>query len=99
MLTGMMGTIPSDVRSGLLELFYAVYEKNPDRCIDALVTMGVLIPGNDMTAVRRTAAFFLTNFEVCWLFGGLTALKESNIGGAACLMSGCLPSCTAHHLD
>ena len=24
---GMMGTIPSDIRSGLLELFYGVYEK------------------------------------------------------------------------
>jgi hypothetical protein len=62
---GMMGTIPTDVRSGLLELFYGVYEKDPDRCIGALVTMGVLIPGNDMTAVRRTATFFLSNFEVC----------------------------------
>ena len=40
-----------------------VYEKDPDRCISALVTMGVLIPGPDMTAVRRTAAFFLKNFE------------------------------------
>mmetsp|Transcript_1238 Transcript_1238/g.3679 ORF Transcript_1238/g.3679 Transcript_1238/m.3679 type:complete len:832 (+) Transcript_1238:121-2616(+) len=60
---GMMGEIPKDVRSGLLELFYGVYEKDPDRCIGALVTMGVLIPGPDMTAVRRTAAFFLKNFE------------------------------------
>lgn len=25
--------------------------------------MGVLIPGNDMTAVRRTAAFFLQNLQ------------------------------------
>ncbi len=25
--------------------------------------MGVLIPGPDMTAVRRTAAFFLNNFQ------------------------------------
>ena len=25
--------------------------------------MGVLIPGNDMTAVRRTAQFFLNNFQ------------------------------------
>jgi hypothetical protein len=66
LLAGMMGTIPTDVRSGLLELFYGVYEKDPDRCIGALVTMGVLIPGNDMTAVRRTAAFFLSNFEVGW---------------------------------
>lgn len=34
---GMMGTIPSDVRSGLLELFYGVYEKDPDRCALQLV--------------------------------------------------------------
>lgn len=60
---GMMGEIPKDIRAGLLELFYGVYEKDPDRCIGALITMGVLIPGNDMTAVRRTAKFFLTNFE------------------------------------
>ena len=33
------------------------------RCLDALVTMGVLIPGPDMTAVRRTAQFFLNNFQ------------------------------------
>ena len=29
---GMMGTIPGDVREGLLELFYGVYQKDPDRC-------------------------------------------------------------------
>ena len=29
---GMMGSIPNDVRGGLLELFYGVYEKDPDRC-------------------------------------------------------------------
>lgn len=34
------------------------------RCIDALVTMGVLVPGGDSTAVRRTAEFFLKNFDV-----------------------------------
>lgn len=27
----MMGSIPNDVRGGLLELFYGVYEKDPDR--------------------------------------------------------------------
>ena len=36
------------------------------RCIDALVTMGVLVPGGDRTAVRRTAEFFLKNFEVTY---------------------------------
>lgn len=61
---GMMGTIPSDVRGGLLELFYGVYQKDPDRCLDALVTMGVLVPGGDRLAIRRTAEFFLNNFQV-----------------------------------
>ena len=37
---GMMGTIPSDVRSGLLELFYGVYEKDPDRCAPQLFWSG-----------------------------------------------------------
>ena len=27
----MMGSIPNDVRGGLLELFYGVYEQDPDR--------------------------------------------------------------------
>jgi predicted unusual protein kinase regulating ubiquinone biosynthesis (AarF/ABC1/UbiB family) len=60
---GMMGTIPGDVRQGLLELFYGVYEKDPDRCLDALVSMGVLVPGGDRVAVRRTAQFFLDQFQ------------------------------------
>ena len=64
---GMMGTIPSDVRNGLLELFYGVYQKDPDRCIDALITMGVLVPGGDRLSIRRTAEFFLKNFEVFFL--------------------------------
>ena len=64
LLAGMMGTIPSDVRSGLLELFYGVYQKDPDRCIDALITMGVLVPGGDRLSIRRTAEFFLQNFQV-----------------------------------
>ena len=60
---GMMGTIPNDVRSGLLELFYGVYKRNVDGCLDALVKMGVLVPGGDRTAVRRTGEFFLQSFE------------------------------------
>lgn len=60
---GMMGSIPNDVRGGLLELFYGVYKKNVDSCLDALVKMGVLVPGGDRTAVRRTGEFFLSSFE------------------------------------
>ncbi len=41
----MMGQIPSNVREGLLEVFYGVYQKNAQRVLDALVVMGVLVPG------------------------------------------------------
>jgi predicted unusual protein kinase regulating ubiquinone biosynthesis (AarF/ABC1/UbiB family) len=60
---GMMGTIRPGIRGGLLELFYAVYEKDANKCLEALVTMGVLVPTGDLTAVRRTAQFFLDSFE------------------------------------
>ena len=35
---GMMGTIKPGIRGGLLELFYAVYERDSNKCLDALVT-------------------------------------------------------------
>jgi predicted unusual protein kinase regulating ubiquinone biosynthesis (AarF/ABC1/UbiB family) len=60
---GMMGSINSNVREGLLEVFYGVYEKDPDKVLQAMVQMGVLVPSSDMTAVRRTAQFFLNSFE------------------------------------
>lgn len=40
---GMMGSIPGNVRGGLLELFYGVYNKDAERCLEALITMGVLV--------------------------------------------------------
>jgi predicted unusual protein kinase regulating ubiquinone biosynthesis (AarF/ABC1/UbiB family) len=49
-------------RAGLRELFYGVYERDSDKCLDALETMGVLV-GGDRTSVRRTADFFLNSFE------------------------------------
>lgn len=60
---GMMGSIPGGVRGGLMQLFYGVYNKDPDSCLDALITMGVLVPGKDRLAVRRTAEFFLSSFQ------------------------------------
>ncbi|KAL2339447.1 hypothetical protein Fmac_007387 [Flemingia macrophylla] len=60
---GMMGSISSNIREGLLEAFYGVYEKNPDKVLQAMIQMGVLVPTGDMTAVRRTAQFFLNSFE------------------------------------
>ncbi|KAJ8769657.1 hypothetical protein K2173_005260 [Erythroxylum novogranatense] len=60
---GMMGSISSNIREGLLEAFYGVYEKDPDKVLRAMIQMGVLVPTGDMTAVRRTAQFFLNSFE------------------------------------
>lgn len=60
---GMMGSISPNIREGLLEVFYGVYEKNAEKVLQAMVQMGVLVPTGDMTAVRRTAQFFLNSFE------------------------------------
>ncbi|XP_062222978.1 protein ACTIVITY OF BC1 COMPLEX KINASE 8, chloroplastic-like isoform X2 [Phragmites australis] len=60
---GMMGSISPNIREGLLETFYGVYEKDPDKVLQAMIQMGVLVPNGDMTAVRRTAQFFLNSFE------------------------------------
>ncbi|XP_057774763.1 protein ACTIVITY OF BC1 COMPLEX KINASE 8, chloroplastic-like [Salvia miltiorrhiza] len=60
---GMMGSISRNIREGLLEVFYGVYEKDPEKVLQAMVQMGVLVPTGDMTAVRRTAQFFLNSFE------------------------------------
>ncbi|RVX21368.1 Protein activity of BC1 complex kinase 8, chloroplastic [Vitis vinifera] len=60
---GMMGSISSNIREGLLESFYGIYEKDPDKVVQAMIQMGVLVPTGDMTAVRRTAQFFLNSFE------------------------------------
>lgn len=60
---GMMGSISPNIREGLLEVFYGVYEKDPDKVLAAMVQMGVLVPSSDLTAVRRTAQFFLNSFE------------------------------------
>ncbi|KAL9250428.1 ACTIVITY OF BC1 COMPLEX KINASE 8, chloroplastic-like protein [Drosera capensis] len=48
---GMMGSISPNIREGLLEV------------LQAMIKMDVLVPTGDMTAVRRTAQFFLNSFE------------------------------------
>nr|KYP67577.1 Uncharacterized protein sll1770 family [Cajanus cajan] len=60
---GMMGSISQNIREGLLEAFYGIYEKNPEKVLQAMIQMGVLVPTGDMTAVKRTAQFFLNSFE------------------------------------
>ncbi|CAJ1937997.1 unnamed protein product [Sphenostylis stenocarpa] len=60
---GMMGSISQNIREGLLKAFYGIYEKNPEKVLQSMIQMGVLVPTGDMTAVRRTAQFFLNSFE------------------------------------
>ena len=60
---GMMGRIPNETRAGLLDLFYATYEGSSKSATKALIKMGVLVDtGGDLTAVERTAGFFLEAF-------------------------------------
>jgi predicted unusual protein kinase regulating ubiquinone biosynthesis (AarF/ABC1/UbiB family) len=49
-------------RDGLRDLFYGVYQRDSDKCLDALERMGVLV-GGDRTSIKRTAEFFLKSFE------------------------------------
>ncbi|CAA6661518.1 unnamed protein product [Spirodela intermedia] len=58
---GMMGDIKSFTRERLLELFYAIYEKDARKVMQSLIDLGALQPTGDMSAVRRSVQFFLDN--------------------------------------
>lgn len=79
-----------------------MYEKDSDKCLDALVRMGVLVPGGDRTAVKRTADFFLNQFterleaQVCaHMCAYVCVCVCVHVGGGwrgagcACLYDGC----------
>ncbi|XP_076909057.1 protein ACTIVITY OF BC1 COMPLEX KINASE 7, chloroplastic-like [Bidens hawaiensis] len=58
---GMMGEIKSLTREKLMELFYAIYEKDAKKVMNSLVNLGALQPTGDMSSVRRSIQFFLDN--------------------------------------
>ncbi|KAL2609597.1 hypothetical protein R1flu_028170 [Riccia fluitans] len=58
---GMMGEIKSFTREKLLEMFYAVYEKDAQKVINALIDLGALLPTGDLGPVRKTVKYFLDN--------------------------------------
>ncbi|KAF3776316.1 Uncharacterized protein EJ110_NYTH48568 [Nymphaea thermarum] len=58
---GMMGEIKLFTRERLLELFYAVYEKDAKKVIKCLIDLGALKPTGDMSSVKRSVQFFLDN--------------------------------------
>ncbi|KAF5741364.1 hypothetical protein HS088_TW10G00361 [Tripterygium wilfordii] len=58
---GMMGEIKSFTRERLLELFYAVYEKDAKKVMQSLIDLEALQPTGDMSSVRRSVQYFLDN--------------------------------------
>lgn len=58
---GMMGEIKTFTRERLLDLFYAVYEKDTKKVVQSLIDLGALQPTGDLSAVRRSVKFFLDN--------------------------------------
>lgn len=56
---GMMGEIKSFTKDRLLQMFYAVYEKDAKKVIQSLVDLGALQPTGDMSSVRRSIQYFL----------------------------------------
>ncbi|KAL1812977.1 hypothetical protein ACET3Z_023042 [Daucus carota] len=58
---GMMGEIKSFTRERLLDLFYAIYEKDANKVIKTLIDLEALQPTGDLSPVRRSVQFFLDN--------------------------------------
>ncbi|XP_020234378.1 protein ACTIVITY OF BC1 COMPLEX KINASE 7, chloroplastic [Cajanus cajan] len=58
---GMMGEIKSFTRERLLELFYAMYEKDAKKVMQCLIDLGALQPTGDLSSVRRSVQFFLNH--------------------------------------
>lgn len=58
---GMMGEIKTFTRERLLDLFYAVYEKDTKKVVTSLIDLGALQPTGDLSAVRRSVNYFLGN--------------------------------------
>ncbi|GAB2228797.1 hypothetical protein Droror1_Dr00022928 [Drosera rotundifolia] len=58
---GMMGEIKTFTRTRLLDLFYAVYEKDAKKVMNTLIDLGALQPTGDLSSVRRSVQFFLDN--------------------------------------
>ncbi|KAJ0733373.1 putative ABC-type Cd(2+) transporter [Helianthus annuus] len=58
---GMMGEIKSLTRERLMDLFYAIYEKDAKKVMNSLISLEALKPTGDMSSVRRSIQFFLDN--------------------------------------
>jgi predicted unusual protein kinase regulating ubiquinone biosynthesis (AarF/ABC1/UbiB family) len=59
---GMMGQINANVRTGLMETFFGIAQKNGERVMNSLISLGALQPTGDTGPVRRSIQYMLDNF-------------------------------------
>ncbi|MEA5575097.1 AarF/ABC1/UbiB kinase family protein [Anabaena sp. UHCC 0451] len=59
---GMMGTIKSNVREGLMQTLFGIAQKDGDRVVQSLIDLGAIAPVDDMGPVRRSVQYMLDNF-------------------------------------
>ncbi|MBD2139004.1 AarF/ABC1/UbiB kinase family protein [Anabaena sp. FACHB-1237] len=59
---GMMGTIKSNVREGLMETLFGIAQKDGDRVVQSLINLGAIAPVEDISPVRRSVQYMLDNF-------------------------------------
>ncbi len=59
---GMMAEVQSMNRDQMVRTFFAVLRKDTDQVIHTLVSMGLITPTKDMTAIRRVMDFTLEKF-------------------------------------
>ncbi len=58
---GMMGSITTQLRVRLMELFFGVAQRDSVRVVDALIATGALTPTGDLGPVRRSIQYILDN--------------------------------------
>lgn len=60
---GMMDELKPEVRTGLVNLIFSVFENEPKDCCDALEQIGCLRRGVDRVSIERIARVFLADFK------------------------------------
>lgn len=60
---GMVGHVPSNLRTGLRELLIGVATRDSPRCVKAYQQMGILLPGADLVMLEKAEARI---FEQYW---------------------------------
>lgn len=60
---GMMDELREEVRAGLVDLIFSIYENDPKDVCNSLEQIGVLKKGVDRVSVEKIARFFLSEFN------------------------------------